>query len=273
MSSNFAEARKKRIGWLLNAAIVAAFLTTAGILVKRSFDGRPAAPMLAPSAQIFIEGVDWARSEQTLLIAVSKGCEYCSKSGRFYRRLLDGLKGRQDVRAVVVYPDETRQGEAYLGAMGLTPVESKHEALPALGIRLVPTLALVDRNGVVSKVWLGELSPKKQSEVMAALRLGDTRPVSEWTMGESDLKRRVADGEVIFFVDLRDRGAYASGHLDGAKNIPWDEIYARAKNELPQNKTLVLYSDDEIQADVAYSDLFRLGYTNVFIYTPASKAP
>lgn len=180
------------------------------------------------------------------------------------------MKGRTDVNVVVVYPDETSRAEAYLRDVGLTAIESKREVLALLGIKLVPTLALVDRNGVVRKVWVGELSPKKESEVMSALQLKDTRPVSEWTISENELKRRVEKREAVVVLDLRGREAYVNEHLDGARNIPWDEVYTRAKNELPDNQTIVLYSDDEIRADIAYSDLFRLGYTNVFIYAANS---
>jgi len=270
MSSHVADPKKVRIGRLLNAAIVAMFLLTAGLVIRASFSAPPAPPTLAPSAQIFIEGIDWAKADRTLLIAVRRGCDYCSKSGRFYRRLLDGLRGRADVRVAAVYPDETPQGEAYLREIGLAPVESRRETLAPLGIAHVPTLALVDRDGVVGKVWVGELSPKKESEVMSALGLKDTRPVSEWTISEGELERRAASREPLVILDVRDRAAFLNGHRDGAKNIPWDEVFARAKNELPPDKSIVLYSDDEIRADAAYSDLFRLGYTNVLVYTPRS---
>lgn len=267
MDSNVADPGKLLLGRLLNAAIVVMFLVAAGLLIRGSFSKTAEPPTLAPTARIFIEGIAWAKSERTLLIAIRRGCEYCTKSARFYRRLVDGLKGRTDVRIAVIYPDEASRGEAYLREIGLTSIESRQETLAPLGIQFVPTLALVDRDGIVGKVWVGELSPKKESEVMAALRLDDTRPVREWTISESELKRRIADREAVIILDLRDRAAYRNGHLAGAKNIPWDEVYARAKNELPRNQTIVLYSDDEIRADVAYSDLFRLGYTDLLIYT------
>lgn len=273
MNSQITNSSKKRLGRLLNLAIIVMFLVVAGIVIKGSFSKPTEPPTLAPTARIFIEGIDWAKSEQTLLVAVRRGCAYCSKSGRFYRKLVDGLKGRADARMVVVYPDETARGEAYLKEIGLTLVESKRETLAPLGIKLVPTLALVDRNGIVSKVWVGELSPKKESEVMAALGFKDTRAVNEWTISESDLKSRLANREAIIILDLRARGAFSAGHMDGAKNLPWDEVHARAKNELPQNQIIVLYSNDEIQADIAYSDLFRLGYRNVLVYTADAPPP
>jgi hypothetical protein len=122
MSAKSPTARARTVSRLLNLAILAASLTAAGMLVRKGLQGRPEMPVLVPSARIFVKGVDWARAEQTLLIAVSKDCVYCSKSGRFYRRLHEGLKGRADVKAVIVYPYETQQGEAYLGTLGLNLV-------------------------------------------------------------------------------------------------------------------------------------------------------
>lgn len=266
MSANLTAPGRRGAGRLLNAAIAFAALVVAGFLVKGSFSAPAEPPALAPSARIFVEGIDWAKSEQTLLIAVKADCAYCTRSGRFYRRLVEGLGGRADARVAFVYPDDGPRGEAYLRELGLAPVESSRQRLAPLGIQNVPTLALVGRDGAVSRVWVGELSPKKESEVLAALRFEDTRPVAEWTIDEAGLGRRQAAREPLVIVDLRQRGAYMGGHPAGAKNIPWDEIYARAKNELPQDRTVVLYGDDEIQADVAYSDLFRLGYRNVLVY-------
>jgi rhodanese-related sulfurtransferase len=266
MSANLTAPARRRAGRLLNAAIALMTLVVAGLLVRGSFSAPPGPPALAPSARIFVEGIDWAKSEQTLLVAVRADCAYCTRSGRFYRRLLEGLGGRTDARAVFIYPDDAARGEAYLMELGLAPAESSRQRLAPLGIQNVPTLALVGSDGKVSRVWVGELSPKKESEVLAALRFEDTRAVAEWTIDEAGLGRRLAAREPLVIVDLRQRGAYMNGHPAGAKNLPWDEIYARAKNELPQDRTVVLYGDDEIQADVAYSDLFRLGYKNVLVY-------
>ena len=267
MGADLTAARRSNLGRLLNAAIALTALVLVWMLIRGSFSGPTEPPTLAPSARIFIEGVEWAKAEQTLLIAVKKGCEYCTKSGRFYRRLVEGLRGRADARAVVVYPDEPSRGEAYLGEMGLTPVESRQQVLAPLGIRVVPTLALVRKDGVVGRVWAGELSPKGESEVMGALGFEDASAVSEWTIDEGELRRRRANREPLMIVDLRERDLHLRDRPRGARNIPWDEIYARAMNELPRDRTLVLYSDDEIRADVAYTDLFKLGYRNVLIYT------
>jgi rhodanese-related sulfurtransferase len=273
MGANLSSPRRRNLGRLLNAAIALMALVVGGMLVRGSFSGPAEPPALAPSARIFVEGIDWAKSEQTLLIAVRSDCEYCTKSGRFYRRLVEGLRGSAQARAAIIYPDDPARGEAYLGEMGLTRVESRRQMLAPLGIRVVPTLALVRKDGVVSRVWAGELSPKRETEVMSALGFEDARAVSAWTIGDGELRRRRVNREPLMIVDLRERGPHLSGHPEGAKNIPWDEIYARAKNELPQDRTIVLYSDDEIRADVAYSDLFRLGYRDVLIYTGEDRPP
>jgi rhodanese-related sulfurtransferase len=273
MGANLSAPRRRTLGYLLNAAIALTALLVGGMLFRGTWSGPAEPPTLAPSARIFVEGIDWAQSEQTLLIAVRSDCEYCTRSGRFYRRLVEGLRGSAHARAAIIYPDEPSRGEAYLGELGLTRVESRRQVLASLGVRVVPTLALVRKDGVVSRVWMGELSPKRETEVMSALGFEDARAVSAWTIDESELGRRRASREPFMIVDLRERGVHLNGHPEGARNIPWDEIYARAKNELPPDRTLVLFSDDEIQADAAYSDLFRLGFRDVLIYTGENRPP
>jgi len=43
-----------------------------------------------------------------------------------------------------------------------------------------------------------------------------------------------------YVVDVRNEAAYKTGHVRGAKLIPYDQIVARIK-ELPRDKTIVTY--------------------------------
>ncbi len=150
--------------------------------------------------------------------------------------------------------------------MGLS-IKVRQLSLPSLGIHYAPTLVLVDRSGVVSEVWVGRLSPRQETEVMQSLQLKDTRPVSEWTIDDAELRRRIDNHEPIIVLDLREREAYTQGHLPGAKNIPFDELYVRAINELSQDNFLVLFDDNAQQADSSYTLLSDQGFSHVFILT------
>ena len=49
------------------------------------------------------------------------------------------------------------------------------------------------------------------------------------------------------------------------RNIPLDELPVRAQNELPLDHTIVIYSTDPSEADLAYSILDTQGFAHVFV--------
>ena len=251
---------------LLNVCLVIALLGLGAVLVVRYTDDRP--PILSPTSKISIPGIDLAKTPQTLLLAVSKDCEYCTASARFYRWLDEGLSGRTDIRIVALFPDSNTDGQWYLKSLGLRISEARQTALPALGIRDVPTLALVDAHGIVKNVWIGQLPPKKETEIMQALAIPNPRPPTDWVIAASEFRRRLERGENMLLVDLRPRDAYTRNHLPEAKNIPFDELHARAKNELSPERTVVLYSDDDAIADMSYMTLSRQNFPKVLILDP-----
>lgn len=63
-------------------------------------------------------------------------------------------------------------------------------------------------------------------------------------------------------VDVRSPGEFASGHLDGAINIPVDQISARAR-EIPEGKPVVLYCRSGARSAAAASALRNAGRSNV----------
>ncbi|MEW6035486.1 MAG: rhodanese-like domain-containing protein [Candidatus Micrarchaeota archaeon] len=63
----------------------------------------------------------------------------------------------------------------------------------------------------------------------------------EYETSPSDVHRMLdqKDTEHVF-VDVRDKGSFKAGHIPGAMSIPAGEMPDRL-DELPKNKTLVLY--------------------------------
>ena len=100
---------------------------------------------------------------------------------------------------------------------------------------------------------------------MKPLGMPDTRPTTDWLVTRPEFARRLKSGGQLLLVDLRDRSSYSQNHMPDAKNIPFDELDARAKNELATDETMVLYSDDDAVADNAYTILSRQGFSNVLI--------
>src|SRR5205085_2453370 len=221
------------IGRLLNICLLLTLCIFVGLLIKRHYS-KSKPPIIGPSARIAISGVDLSKSPRTLVLAVAKDCKYCTDSARFYRRLIEDFATRNDIQIVVLFPESTAEGRWYLNTLGIAIEESHQAHLSSYGIKNVPTLALLDRNGVVNNVWVGKLPPKTESEVMQTLGMQDTRPTEDWLVNQHEIERRRNQGEKLIVVDLRDRNVYALNHLPNTMNIPLDELNARAKNELPQ---------------------------------------
>lgn len=71
----------------------------------------------------------------------------------------------------------------------------------------------------------------------------------------------VGAGEILF-IDTRSSDQYASGHIPDARNIEWREVLAR-KQEIPTDKTVVLYCDTGLLSAKAHLALRLAGYENV----------
>ena len=262
---------------ILNIAILVVAITLCALFVKKYFF-QPTQNYdyaIAPDARLFINGINWADSERTVLVALSKDCRYCSSSAEFYRRLAAGITSQTNTRLIAVFPERDSEAEAYLRQLEVPIREVRYVSLSSLGIKNVPTLAILDRNGVVTDMWVGKLSPLKESDLLAKLSLENTRSPDEWSISEASLERKVANKEQLLLLDIRHRGAFSIKHRDGARNIPLDELPVRAQNELPMDQTIVIHSNDLSEADFAYSILDTQGFAHVLVLvknaTPDNK--
>ena len=65
-------------------------------------------------------------------------------------------------------------------------------------------------------------------------------------------------------VDVRTKEAYDRGHIEEARNLPFDEIVERADEVIPdRNMMLYVYGLDEEQSCAAAQKLSDLGFTSV----------
>ena len=253
---------------ILNIAILFVALVLSALLV-RTFVFQPAQQnpnyRLTTNATLRINGINWADSDRTVLLALSKECKYCSDSAEFYRRLAAGVASQTNIRLVAMFSEKELEAEAYLKQLDVPIRELRYVSLSSLGITNVPTLAILDRNGVVTDMWVGKFSPLEEKDLMSKLRLENTRSDDEWSISEAGLERKLAKKEQLVLLDIRERTAYAANHRDHARNIPLDELPVKAQNELPLDHTIVIYGSDPSEADLAYSILDSQGFAHVFI--------
>jgi thioredoxin-related protein len=160
---------------LANIAIIVVALVLTGALVKRYLlPGEPAAAppaaQIQPGTQIPLSDVDWAKSDQTLLLVLSDTCHFCTDSAGFYQRIVQEKSARGGPRLVAVLPQDVEKGKAYLGKLAVSVDEVKQSSLAAVGVRGTPTLILVDRAGKVISSWVGQLPAEQEAEVLGRFR-------------------------------------------------------------------------------------------------------
>ena len=83
-------------------------------------------------------------------------------------------------------------------------------------------------------------------------------PISQETL----LERQQKGDEAAFVLDVRSPEEYASGHVPGAVNIPYDQIASRIA-EVPKDQDVVLYCKSGRRAGIAAEVLAGQGYTRL----------
>ncbi len=118
-----------------------------------------------------IKGITWANHEQTLVLALRKGCHYCEESMPFYRDLSNLSQGQMlKTYLVAVLPDSQADVHSLMASQSLHFDSVPLTPLKSLKINGTPTLILVDRAGKVKRVWAGELTRTREGEVLAAIK-------------------------------------------------------------------------------------------------------
>ena len=128
---------------------------------------RPAAPVAG--SVLALPGVDFATTDQTLVLVLSTTCHFCTDSAPFYRQLVTATADRGRTALVAVLPQREDEGRAYLSQLGVNIPCVVQQPLAAVNTRGTPTLVLVDRRGAVKRVWMGRLPAGAEADVITAV--------------------------------------------------------------------------------------------------------
>jgi len=67
-----------------------------------------------------------------------------------------------------------------------------------------------------------------------------------------------------YLVDVRDHDEWASGHIDGARSVPLDQLRADPERELPQQAALIFICAKGSRSLTAAKLAERLGYETIY---------
>jgi hypothetical protein len=113
---------------------------------------------------------NWKAHNRTLVLALRNGCHFCEDSMPFYRRLAQLEQSNQiGVHLIAVFPDDPVVVRQVVETQQLTIEVVAAFELGQVKVQATPTLMLVDEQGRVSKVWMGELQAAEEAEVIAAI--------------------------------------------------------------------------------------------------------
>lgn len=167
----------KKIELLANVSIVAIALLLGAVLIREYLlpgGQRPpsVASQIQPGSKVELPGVDWSKSDRTLLLALQKGCHFCTESAPFYRRLAPAAS-EKNIRVVAVLPQSQDESRQYLAELGVPVSEVAQATLSSLNVRGTPTLILVDNKGQVIDSWIGKLPGDGEAKVLTRLGSAD----------------------------------------------------------------------------------------------------
>ncbi|HET8671561.1 MAG TPA: rhodanese-like domain-containing protein [Candidatus Saccharimonadales bacterium] len=282
---------KGKVELTLNIIIAIAVVVVAGITVKRylvpeTVRERNTQSQITVGGRMNVPNVNWEENKKTLIFFLKKDCPYCTSSAPFYRKLIEEALKR-DVKLLAIFPHSVEEGQAYIKSLGL-PIENVQSgSLTNYKIPGTPTVLLLDNTGTVRSVWIGGVSPEREQEVKdnflplfeeAFTRTNSgTYPPNESSgvkttgaveaIDAIELKKIVEGEGNVTIVDVDQREDYQKEHILNAKNIPSDEIFARANREIPKDSKVIFYCrcQGEGASMEARSEIIKKGFTEVYV--------
>jgi hypothetical protein len=155
-----------------NVAILGVCILIGVIGVKKFLLNDPhAAHMPRKGSRLELPGMDWGRSDRTLMLALSTQCHFCDDSSGFYRRL-SREAAAAGVPIVAVFPQSADEARTYWmnHSLPLAVVEFVQVPEDRLPISGTPTVVLLDRKGVVLRAWTGKQPASGEAEIIHAVQ-------------------------------------------------------------------------------------------------------
>ena len=117
-----------------------------------------------------VPGVNYDNSPQTLLIAMSIRCHYCTESLPFYKQLAEAQRtSGRETHVVAIFPNSVAEVRQYVQQNNLDLETIAGLDFGALNISGTPTAVLIDESGKIRDFWLGKPPQDKEQQIMKAV--------------------------------------------------------------------------------------------------------
>lgn len=159
---------------VLIVALVLVWVLTTRYLIPNFTGSRSSAAAVRVGDKLAdIPGFKWPDSQQTLVMALAPGCDFCTLSMPFYRRIAEAASRKElDTHVIALFSEKVslEDGKAYLQSHGVTISDVATASFDTLRIPGTPTLLLVGDRGIVVQTWAGKLPIDREGEVWSKLR-------------------------------------------------------------------------------------------------------
>ncbi len=164
---------KNKVEVTANVVVIVLAVVIGSVFLKDRFASSGPAPNEVKVGDQLpgLHAYNWKAHERTLVLALRNGCHFCEDSMPFYRRLAKLEQSNQigGVHLIAVFPDDPAIVRQVVETQQLTIEVLPGTELDQVKVQGTPTLILVDEQGRVSKVWMGELPAAEEAEVIAAI--------------------------------------------------------------------------------------------------------
>lgn len=274
------EQKKLNLETITNVVVIIAIIVVTGIIVKKYlFDSNEPIQKIEIGQKFSIPIVDLKQNGKTIILAVKQDCSYCTSSAPFFRQIADEAS-KQNIKIEVVSSDSEEDSKSYLAKLSI-PIQDVHQlSLRKYGFFGTPTLLFVNQDGTVKDIWVGAIDNENSALVLNKLKVFMSSEPSENQASSTnnsdsastknpimltDLKPLLDNTNEVLMIDIDSREEFKTLHIASAKNIPSDEILARAAREIPKNKKIVFYGRCPRDSFSSFSQdqLVKLGYSDV----------
>ena len=163
---------KNKVEVTANVVVIVLAVVIGSVFLKDRFASSGPAPNEVKAGDQLpgLHAYNWKAHERTLVLALRNGCHFCEDSMPFYRRLAKLEQSNQiGVHLIAVFPDDPAAVRQVVETLQLTIEVVPGIELGQVKVQATPALMLVDEQGRVTKVWMGELPAVEEAEVIAAI--------------------------------------------------------------------------------------------------------
>lgn len=268
---------QSKVNFAVNVGLLVALATFGFCIARYALERHQFSNVsLTAANEVRVEGVDLSKSIQNVIVFVDRSCKYCDLDAPFYQRLAKASQ-TQGVKVIFAFPHDLRDGKRYLAEKQIEPDEVVRLRFNQIGIQGTPTLMLLNREGGIIGKWTGELSAPVENYIVSILGQDQESIISKnspyLALGNQvappacgvDSLRTGLLSNTVTLVDVDSREEFGAWHIVGALNIPDDELYSRARNELKVSQRIVLFTRDVDSRKLitANAVLRSIGFTTI----------